>query len=97
LLITILLFKATYERDNVQEGEGTRNPNTKKARIPPSLRRYDRLYAGLLKSRPCMHKGMKPGPMTWGYPSEVVGYISFAQQQNLPHSRGGVSQITLAQ
>ena len=87
MLITIPLFKAKYERDDVQEGEGTRNPNTKKARMPPSLLRYDRLYAGLLKSRPWYAYRYKPRSSRLEL-SLGEGMIPFDQQQRLPHSRG---------
>ena len=29
-----------------------------------------------------LHTVIKPDPMTWGYPSEVAGYILFKQQQS---------------
>jgi len=47
------------------------------------------LMRGCLSPAHGMHKGMKPDPMTWGYPSEEVGYIPLDQQQRPLHSRGG--------
>ena len=95
-LVRIILFngegQAKDEREDVQEGKKAGNPNAKKARIPPSLLRYDRLMQDCLSPAHGLHTVIKPDPMTWGYPSEVAGYILLAQQQNLPHPRGMVRE-----